>query len=112
MAEGEGREHHRRQDLSQKKASASDKPAAGDKPAESKPAATAPATEATKKPASKGWQAMIARRRACAADWKADKAAGKTAGLKWPKYWSDCNKRKKEKGMQARSRVCGIVWVH
>jgi hypothetical protein len=79
--------------LAQKKA------AAGDKPAESKPAVTAPATEATKKPATGGRAAMTARLRACAADWKADKAAGKTAGLKWPKYWSDCNKRKKEQGM-------------
>ena len=72
--------------LAQKKAAAGDKAADGDKPAASKSA-------------SKGWQAMIARRRACGAEWKADKAAGKTAGLKWPKYWSDCNKRKKSEGM-------------
>ena len=32
---------------------------------------------------------MIARERACGADWKADKAAGKIpAGMKWPQYWS------------------------
>jgi hypothetical protein len=43
---------------------------------------------------------MIARERACAADWKADKAAGRIAvGMKWPHYWSECNKRKKAEGM-------------
>jgi hypothetical protein len=47
-----------------------------------------------------GRQAMIARERACGADWKADKAAGKIpAGQKWPQYWSECNKRKKAQGM-------------
>jgi len=66
------------------------------------PAATpAPATT-TAKPAtgSAGRQAMIARERACGAEWKADKAAGKIqAGMKWPQYWSDCDKRKKAQGM-------------
>ena len=66
------------------------------------PAATpAPATTTTK-PAtgSAGRQAMIARERACGAKWKADKAAGKIqAGMKWPQYWSACDKRKKAEGM-------------
>jgi hypothetical protein len=66
------------------------------------PAATpAPATT-TAKPAtgSTGRQAMIARERACGAEWKTDKAAGKIqAGMKWPQYWSDCDKRKKAQGM-------------
>jgi len=66
------------------------------------PAATpAPATT-TAKPAtgSAGRQAMIARERACGAEWKADKAAGKIqAGMKWPQYWSDCDKRKTAQGM-------------
>ena len=68
------------------------------------PAATpapAPATTAAK-PATglSGRQAMIARERACGAEWKADKAAGKIqAGMKWPQYWSDCDKRKKAQGM-------------
>jgi hypothetical protein len=63
--------------------------------------APAPATT-TAKPAtgSAGRQAMIARERACGAEWKADKAAGKIqAGMKWPQYWSDCDKRKKAQGM-------------
>jgi hypothetical protein len=66
------------------------------------PAATpAPATTTTK-PAtgSAGRQAMIARERACGAEWKADKAAGKIqAEMKWPQYWSACDKRKKAEGM-------------
>ena len=58
---------------------------------------TAPAGET--KPSS-GRQAMVARERACGADWKADKAAGKIpAGMKWPQYWSECDKRKKAEGM-------------
>ncbi len=35
------------------------------------------------------------RQKACAGEWKKDKAAGKTAGQTWPKYWSACNKRLK-----------------
>ncbi len=80
--------------------------------AETKPAAP-PTTKTTKsasppttttnapaKPMSAGRQAMIARERACGAEWKADKAAGKIpAGQKWPQYWSACNKRKKAEGM-------------
>ena len=42
----------------------------------------------------------IARERACGAEWKAEKAAGKIPpGQKWPQYWSACNKRKKAEGM-------------
>ena len=79
-----------------------EKPAAATTPtpAPVAPAATAKtAPAATKKPAD-GRQAEYARERACGADWKADKAAGKVpAGITWPKYWSECNKRMKEKGM-------------
>ena len=69
-------------------------------PAPAAPATTAKtAPAATKKPAD-GRQAEYARERACGADWKADKAAGKVpAGTTWPKYWSECNKRKKAAGM-------------
>lgn len=71
------------------------------------PAAPAPAAKpstTTSKSAAEpegkpGRQAMIARERACGADWKADKAAGKTGDQKWPQYWSECNKRKKSEGM-------------
>ena len=45
-------------------------------------------------------QAEYARERACGAEWKAEKAAGKVPeGMTWPKYWSDCDKRKKAAGM-------------
>jgi hypothetical protein len=77
-----------------------EKPAAATAPAA---APTAPATSAaTAKPAkpTDGRQAEYVRERACGADWKADKAAGKVpAGMTWPKYWSECNKRKKAAGM-------------
>jgi len=76
-------------------AAASPPPAA----TEAKPAAPAAAAPAAK-PVSAGRQAMIARERACGAEWKADKAAGKIpTGQKWPQYWSECNKRKKAEGM-------------
>jgi|SRR5689334_24452225 hypothetical protein len=77
------------------------KPAAATIPAAAPaaPAAAKPAPAATKKPAD-GRQAEYARERACGVDWKADKAAGKVpAGMTWPKYWSECNKRKKAAGM-------------
>ena len=61
--------------------------------------AAKPAPAATKKPTD-GRQAEYARERACGADWKADKAANKVpAGMTWPRYWSECNKRKKAAGM-------------
>lgn len=72
------------------------KPAAAPAATASKPAA-APTTSAAKP--SDGRQAMYARERACGAEWKADKAAGKTGNQKWPQYWSECNKRKKAAGM-------------
>jgi hypothetical protein len=42
---------------------------------------------------------MYERERACGAEWKEAKAAGKVkAGMKWPQYWSECNKRMKAAG--------------
>ena len=50
----------------------------------------------SKKEPSAGMQAMRERQKKCGAEWKADKAAGKVAaGMKWPQYWSACNKRLK-----------------
>ena len=88
-------------------------PAAPAKPAAVAPAATAPAAPAAAAPATRpatpassatdkpkdGTAAMRARQKECGAEWKADKAAGKTGGLTWPKYWSACNTRKKAAGM-------------
>jgi len=58
-----------------------------------------PAAEPAAKP-SGGRAAMVARMRACGAEWKSVKAEGKVpAGQKWPQFWSECNKRKKAEGM-------------
>ena len=61
-----------------------------------KPAAT---TTTEKKQPSPAQEAMYERERACGKEWKEAKAAGKVeAGMKWPQYWSDCNKRMKAAG--------------
>jgi hypothetical protein len=65
------------------------------------PAASAetPAGKAKSAKSGGGREAARSRQRACGEEWKADKAAGKiAAGMKWPKYWSECNKRKKAEG--------------
>ena len=59
-------------------------------------AATAKKETKAKKPPSAGMTAMRERQKKCGAEWKEAKAAGKVAkDIKWPKYWSDCNKRLK-----------------
>jgi hypothetical protein len=66
-------------------------------PAPPPPAGTPPAT--TTKPTG-GREAMYARERACAAEWKELKAQNKRPpGMKWPQFWSECDKRKKAEGM-------------
>lgn len=59
--------------------------------------AQAPATGATrpKREPTPGMRAARERQKVCAKNWRADKAAGKTAGQKWPQYWSACNKKLK-----------------
>jgi hypothetical protein len=53
----------------------------------------------TKKAPSGGVVAMRERQKKCGAEWKAAKAAGKVEkGMKWPQYWSACNKRLKAGG--------------
>ena len=52
-----------------------------------------------KKPPSAGQVAMHERQKKCAAEWKQAKADGKLEkGMKWPKFWSACNKRLKGAG--------------
>lgn len=52
--------------------------------------------EKPKKEPSAGMQAMRDRQKKCGEEWKAAKAAGKVEkGMKWPQYWSACNKRLK-----------------
>jgi hypothetical protein len=61
--------------------------------------AAKPAVAPAPKPAD-GRAAEQARMKACGADWKVDKAANKVpAGMTWPKYWSECNTRKKAQGV-------------
>jgi len=68
-------------------------------PKSAEPAPKTGEGEPTAKP-SGGREAEYARERACGKEWKADKAAGKIPeGMKWPQYWSECNKRKKAAGM-------------
>jgi hypothetical protein len=74
-------------------------PAAAAPPPQQPEAAPPPAAEPAAKP-SGGRAAMVARLRACGAEWKTAKAAGNVpAGQKWPQFWSACNKRKKAEGM-------------
>lgn len=61
-------------------------------------------TEVTKqkRAPSPAQEAMRERQRTCAAEWKtakANKAAGTTSTIAttWPKFWSECNKRLKQK---------------
>lgn len=49
-----------------------------------------------KKPPSPGQIAARARQKKCADEWKTAKKDGKLEkGMKWPQYWSACNKRLK-----------------
>ena len=62
---------------------------------------TAPEKKQTKakKTPTPGQLAARERMKKCAAEWKEAKAAGKIEkGMKWPKYWSACNKRLKTAG--------------
>jgi hypothetical protein len=74
------------------------------KPTTPPPAATAPApaekSAAPAKPVSEGQAAMRVRQKKCGEEWKAQKAElkKKDPNLKWPKYWSECNKRLKAGG--------------
>jgi hypothetical protein len=62
-------------------------------------AAPAAAKTKPKKPPSPGQIAARERQKKCGAEWKTAKAAGKIAkGMKWPQYWSACNKRLKSGG--------------
>lgn len=70
------------------------------------PSATAQSTDQapvkkakSKKPPTAGQLAARERQKKCGAEWRAAKAAGKIEkGMKWPQYWSACNKRLKAAG--------------
>ncbi len=51
---------------------------------------------ASKKEPTANQMAARERQKKCAAEWKSAKAAGSVAsGMKWPKFWSQCNARLK-----------------
>lgn len=54
--------------------------------------------EMATKSKSKPGTSFSERRKKCGAEWKEAKAAGKTSNMKWPQFWSDCNKRLKTSG--------------
>lgn len=60
---------------------------------------TASTTTEAKKPKrapTPGQLAARERQKKCGAEWKEAKAAGKVQkGMKWPQFWSACNKRLK-----------------
>ena len=58
--------------------------------------ATSKATT-TKKEPTPGQLAARERQKQCGVEWKEAKAAGKTKGTTWPKFWSACNTRLKDK---------------
>jgi hypothetical protein len=52
--------------------------------------------EVSKREPSASQLAARERQRKCAAEWKSAKTAGNVeTGMKWPKFWSQCNKRLK-----------------
>ncbi len=73
-------------------------PTAATTPAAKTPATTMPAATTDAKPAATGGRAaMLVRQKACGVEWKAQKVELRktNAALKWPQFWSDCNKRLK-----------------
>ena len=60
---------------------------------------TLAAKQKSKKPPTPAQLAFRARQKKCGAEWRAAKAAGKIEkGMKWPQFWSACNKRLKGGG--------------
>lgn len=65
----------------------------------STPAAKSESKAKTKKPPTAAQLAARERAKKCGAEWKEAKAAGTIEkGMKWPQYWSACNKRLKAAG--------------
>jgi hypothetical protein len=65
---------------------------------DAKPARRSRRRDGAKKEPTVGQMATRERQKKCAAEWKEAKAGGKVAsGMKWPKYWSQCNARLKGK---------------
>jgi hypothetical protein len=72
------------------------KPATTAAPAAPAPAAAAPAAAApaeAKKPPSEAQKAQQAKMKSCAAEWQGMKKAGKTAGMTYRQFSTECLKR-------------------
>ena len=99
---GMGWDQYRTDCTARLKAQPASTPAAAvNAPANAPPATVAPATATTTAaPPSAGRTAMLARQRQCGAEWRSNKATlvVQTPGLKWPQYWSQCNKKLKAAG--------------
>jgi hypothetical protein len=59
--------------------------------------ATTSKATTTKKEPTAGQLAARERQKQCGVEWKEAKAAGKAKGTTWPKFWSACNTRLKDK---------------
>jgi hypothetical protein len=84
-------------------------PAPAPAPAATKPVATKPAPAPTPPPAASGPAVLpngvdakfssqkpyLQRLHTCSEQWQANKASGGNGGLKWPQFWSECDKRLK-----------------
>lgn len=63
------------------------------------PAASGETKPKSAKPLSPAQVALRQRQKQCGEEWQAAKAAGKIAKeMKWPQYWSACNKRLRSGG--------------
>lgn len=69
--------------------------ASGAAPQGMKPGPAATASPTSKREPTAGQMAARERQKKCGAEWREAKAGGKTGGLKWPQYWSQCNARLK-----------------
>jgi hypothetical protein len=62
---------------------------------ETRPSRRSRKRDGAKREMSVNQMAASERRKKCSAEWKEAKAAGKTNGLKWPKFYGQCNARLK-----------------
>lgn len=70
-------------------------PGASEAPAAQEPRRSRKRDKAKKGEMTVKGMAASERRKKCGVEWKEAKAAGKTDGLKWPKFYSQCNARLK-----------------
>jgi hypothetical protein len=74
-------------------------PAPAMNPAPATAMSPAPSMAPAMKAPSAGKMAASERRKTCSAEWKTAKAGTIEPGMKWPKFWSECNARLKGKSV-------------